>query len=231
MAITRAGPARVSLIGFRGASTIYNFRLKVRSKYQTDIRGLPLALQARMGERHCPLYQHLIRSGDTFYPVWTRSRRPCRLSSCIRLATSSRRCRNAGHCPYSMGMGCHAYRTRTQGNQAFASLGKHTTYNGCYSLIATQITLAAPRPLPEKMIAANPHYYYEFTFSSWRKDQADMEWVRDGVNAYLDPEKGYARIAAACEDVSEDRFEFERSYYLTLFLSLVSGGCYTRRRR
>lgn len=74
-------------------------------------------------------------------------------------------------------------------------------------------------PLPETLIAGNPKFYFEFLFRAWAPDalssiateedeelkttasKALPEWVRDGVQPYLDPELGYARIVAACEDV------------------------------
>ncbi|KAI5120486.1 hypothetical protein M0805_006506 [Coniferiporia weirii] len=65
------------------------------------------------------------------------------------------------------------------------------------------VTLAAPYPLPETMIAANPQFYFEFIFAGWAgsgmKDPT-LEWVRDSIAPYLDPERGRDRISAACED-------------------------------
>lgn len=72
----------------------------------------------------------------------------------------------------------------------------------------TQIFLSAPAPFPETMIASNPMYYYEYTMMGWtgsavKKNGGIPEWVKDGVEPYLDGEKGKDRIAAACEDVRQ----------------------------
>ncbi len=67
-----------------------------------------------------------------------------------------------------------------------------------------QVFLSAPYPLPETMIASNPEYYYNYTMEGWigtTMRRPGLDWVQDAVAPYLDPEKGKARIAAACEDV------------------------------
>lgn len=80
------------------------------------------------------------------------------------------------------------------------------------------------------MIASNPKYYYEYTMMGWtgsavKKNGGIPEWVKDGIEPYLDGEKGKDRIAAACEDVRQ-------AVYLCLPRSLspisVQGWCYTR---
>ncbi|KAH8117046.1 alpha/beta-hydrolase [Phellopilus nigrolimitatus] len=68
------------------------------------------------------------------------------------------------------------------------------------------ITLAAPRPLPETMIAANPEFYFKHTLAGWAgagsgaRGEHEPEWVRDAVAPYLDPQRGWDRIVASCED-------------------------------
>lgn len=80
------------------------------------------------------------------------------------------------------------------------------------------------------MIASNPKYYYEHTMMGWtgsavKNSGGIPEWVKDGVEPYLDDEKGKDRIAAACEDVRQ-------AVYLCLPRSLspisVQGWCYAR---
>ena len=59
------------------------------------------------------------------------------------------------------------------------------------------------------MINANRRFYYEFTFTSWvgsGKKDVSLEWIRDSIEPYFDPERGYDRIVAACEDVSSSFF-------------------------
>ncbi|KAH8117045.1 alpha/beta-hydrolase [Phellopilus nigrolimitatus] len=64
------------------------------------------------------------------------------------------------------------------------------------------ITLAAPRPLPETMIAANPEFYFKFMLSKWTGAGSPHapEWVGDAIAPYLEPERSWDRIVASCED-------------------------------
>lgn len=67
--------------------------------------------------------------------------------------------------------------------------------------------MSVPAPLPETMINSNPKFYFESIMrramgSAALSNFDNLEWVRDYIEPYLDPEQGLDRIAAACEDVS-----------------------------
>lgn len=67
--------------------------------------------------------------------------------------------------------------------------------------------MSVPAPLPETMINSNPKFYFESIMRRAMGTTAlnnfdNLEWVRDCIEPYLEPEKGLDRIAAACEDVS-----------------------------
>lgn len=88
-----------------------------------------------------------------------------------------------------------------------------------------QITLAAPRPLPEETIAANPRFYFEYTFASWYKKDSNvesLEWVQDGITPFIDPRTGKDHIAAVCEDVSDlSNIEIEYEYFIEMRINIL----------
>ncbi len=60
--------------------------------------------------------------------------------------------------------------------------------------------LAQPAPLPERMIAAGPADYVDWTLASWTKDKALDAFREDALTSYRDQMADPARCAAMCAD-------------------------------